>query len=143
MADEEILLREMLNPDHVDDGNVKPAAVSLTDLRERGFSVHRIRYVTRKFVEDSIEAKLARTFQGKTRVSEGVGRFTARAVREIRDNGSQVFVAIDTSKESNRGHASIYLSNIEVKDSIARSMRNRLLPLLESRMSVTEAFAGQ
>ena len=143
VADGETLLREMLNPDHVVNGEVQPSAISLTDLRERGFSVHRLGYVTRKFVEDSIEVKLARPFQGRKRESEGISRFTARSVREIRGKDLQVFVVIDTAMMSNRGHASIYLSNTEMKDSLARSMRSKLMPLLENRISVAEAFAGQ
>ena len=142
VLDGESLLREMLNPDHVVDEVVQPSAIPLMDLRKRGFSVHRLDHVTRKFVEDSISEKLARPFQGRVRVSEGVARFTARAVREILDNGSQVFVVVDTSKDSNRGHASIYLSNTGMKDSLARSMRSKLIPLLENRMSVREAFSG-
>ena len=143
VADEESLLREILNPDHVVDGEVQSSAISLKDLKELGFSVRRSGHVTRKIVEDSIEEKLTRTFQGRIRMSEGVARFTARAVREIRDNGIQVFLVVDTATWSNRGHASIYLSNIGIKDSLARSMRNKLLRLLETRMPVAEAFAGQ
>lgn len=143
VGDEEILLREILNPDHVVGGALKPAAISLTDLKERGFSVHRLEYVTRKFVEDEINQRLVRPFQGQRRMSEGVARLTARAVREIRDNGNQAFVVLDTATWSKWGHASIYLSNIGLKESLARGLRNKLLPLLESRMSVAEAFAGQ
>ena len=143
MAGEESLIREILNPDHVVDGKVQSSAIPLKDLKERGFSVHRLDHVTRKFVEDSINEKLTRASQGRERVSEGVARFTARTVREISDNGSQVFVVIDTSMKSNRGHASIYLSDIEMKNSLARSMRNKLLPLLENRISVADAFAGR
>lgn len=142
VLDEERLLREILNPDHVRGGEVQPSAIPLRDLKERGFSVHRLQYATRKFVEDSINEKLARPSAGDTRVSEGVARFTVRAVREINDNGNKAFVVIDTAKLSNIGHASIYLFNVEVKDSYARSMRDKLRPLLENRISVAEAFAG-
>ena len=142
VGDEEHLLREILNPDHMVAGEIQSSAISLADLRERGFSVHRLEYVTRKFIEDGINHRLVRPFQGQRRMSEGVARLTARAVREIRDNGNQAFVVIDTATWSNWGHASIYLSNIGLKESLARGLRNRLLPLLESRVSVAEAFAG-
>ena len=140
--DEESLLREILNPDHVKSGEIQPSAIPLKELKERGFSVHRVQYVTRIFVESSIKEKLARPFAGQPRVSEGVACFTARAVRGISDNGNKAFVVIDTAKPSNKGHASIYLLNVDVKDSLARRMRNRLRPLLENQMSVAEAFAG-
>ena len=140
--DEERLLREVLNPDHFRGGEIQPAAIPLKDLKERGFSVHRLQYVTRILVEESINEKLARPFAGEDRVSEGVARFTAHAVREISDNGNRAFVVIDTARPSNKGHASIYLLNADAKDSLARSMRDKLRPLLENRMSVAEAFAG-
>ena len=111
-------------------------------MKERGFSVHRLQYVTRTIVEESINEKLARHFGDENRVSEGVALFTARAVRDINDNGNKAFVVIDTAIPSNRGHASIYLSDVDVKDSQARSMRDKLRPLLENRVSVSEAFAG-
>lgn len=139
--DKERLLREILNPDHFKSGEIQPSAIPLKDLKERGFSVHRLQYVTRILVESSIREKLARPFGGELRVSEGVALFTARAVRETSDNGNRVFVVIDTAKPSNKGHASIYLSNVEVKDSLARRLRDRLRPLLENRISVAEAFA--
>ena len=128
--DEERLLREVLNPDHFRGGEIQPAAIPLKDLKERGFSVHRLQYVTRILVEESINEKLARPFAGEDRVSEGVACFTAHAVREISDNGNKAFVVIDTAKPSNKGHASIYLLNVDVKDSHARSMRHKLRPLL-------------
>ena len=71
VGDEEILLREILNPGHVVGGALKPAAISLTDLKERGFSVHRLEYITRKSVEDEINQRLARPFQGPSKDSRG------------------------------------------------------------------------
>ena len=41
------------------------------------------------------------------------------------------------------GHASIYLTDQGMKESLAKKMREKLLPLLENRMSVTDAFAAQ
>ena len=143
VADEEALLREMLNPDHIVEGELRPAAIPLRDLKERGFSVNRRDYVSRYFIEHTLNQRLARPFQGMPRVSEGLSQFAAGSVREIRDNGKQVFVVIDTATESNKGHASIYLSDIQVNDSHARGMRSRLLPLLGNRLSVAEAFAGR
>ena len=140
--DEEVLLREVLNPDHVKDDKVQPSAVSLDDLRKRGFSIHRLKYVTEALVEDSINKKLVKIVQGNQRTSEGVARFTARCVREISDDGDRVFVVIDTAKLSNKGHASIYLFDVFMGQSRARKMRGKLLPLLENQVSLTQAFAG-
>ena len=141
VRDEEWLLREILNPDHFRNGEIMPSAIPLKDLKERGFSVHRLLYVTRELVEESISEKLMRQFAGEDRISEGVALFTALAVRGIRDDGNRAFVVIDTAKPAHEGHASIYLSDVEVRDSLARRMRDGLRPLLENRMSVAEVFA--
>ena len=141
VEDDEPLLRSVFNPDHIKDGQVLPSAISLKDLQERGFSVNRLWYVTQEFVENSIRRTLARTFQGSFRASEGVACFEARAVRVVPGNGSQVFVVTDTALPDNYGHASIYLADLGMKPSQARRMREKLLPLLHSRVSVAEAFA--
>ena len=141
VADDEWLLRSVFNPDHVKDGQIQPSAISLSDLRERGFSVNRLRYVTQEFVEDSISKFLARTFQGTARESEGVAWFEAHVVRDVRDDGTQVFVVIDTALPDNHGHASIYLADPSMKTSQSRRVRGELLPLLRDRISVAEAFA--
>lgn len=140
---EEKLLRELLNPDHVVNGRVMSSAIPVKELRIRGFSLHRLEHVTQELVESSITFKLARTYQGQARASEGVARFTARAVRDIQDNGCQVFVVIDTATFENPGHASIFLTDEGMRESLAKKMRGKLLRLLEKRMSVAEAFAGQ
>ena len=141
VLDDEWLIRSMLNPDHVKDGKVLPAAIPLKDLKDRGFSVNRIPYVAQPWVENAMAEMLGRLSNGMTRQSEGVACFTAHSVRKIRDGDHQVFVVIDTAQRSNAAHASIYLSDIGMKDSRARGMRSTLLPLLESRMSIEQAFS--
>ena len=103
VEDDESLLRSVFNPDHIKDGQIQPSAISLKDLQERGFSVNRLKYVTQEFLENTIDQFLARTFQGSPRESEGVAYFQARAVREVQDNGTQVFVVINTALLDNRG----------------------------------------
>ena len=141
VEDEETLLRSVFNPDHVKDGQLQTSAIPLKDLQERGFSVNRIQYVTQEFVQDAISRTLARTFQGNARESAGVAFFEARAVRDIRDDGAQVFVVIDTALPDNRGHASIYLADPRMKPSQARRMREKFMPLLRDRVSVAQAFS--
>ena len=47
----EILLREIFDPDHIRDGQLLERAISVNDLRNRGFSVHRIKFVTPQFIK--------------------------------------------------------------------------------------------
>ena len=141
VADNEILLREVLNPDHVVNGELLSSAIPLKDLKGRGFSVHRREYVTQRFVESSIGQKLVRPFGKETRGAEEFALFSTRTVRKLQNDGLQAFVVIDTGMHSNPGHAPIYLSQIGMKESLARRLRNKLLTILENRVSVTHAFA--
>ena len=140
VSDDEALIRAIFKPDHVVRDEVQPAAIPIQDLHHRGFSVHRIAHVAPTFVTNEINRILARKSGGEQREFQGVARFTALAVRTIRDKGSQVFVVIDTAYSQNPGHASIYLSDLGLTESQARRMRNKLLPLLNDRISVAEAF---
>lgn len=141
VLDDEQLLRSLFNPDHIKNGILQVAAIPLRDLQARGFSVNRLSHATPEFVGDGINRLLARRPGGEPRYSEGVARFSAGAVRGIQADGRQVFVVIDTALPDNVGHASIYLSDIAMPQSQARRMREQLLPLLQQRMSVAEAFA--
>ena len=138
---EEWLIRFLWNPDHIVNGVIQPTAISLSDLKSRGFSVNRLRHVTQELVEKELEAAVARTSNGKPRSSEGVALFTARAVRNFRENGKQAFVAIDTALPQNPGHASIYVTDTTMKNSRARRMRKKLKPLLKCGVPVWQAFA--
>ena len=138
--DDEMLLRALFNPDHIKDGVLQVAAISLRDLQSRGFSVNRLSYVTSELVDDGINRLLARRPGGEPRYSEGVARFSAGTVRSIQVDDAQAFVVIDTALPGNVGHASTYLSEVSMPQSQARRMRERLLPLLQRRMPVAAAF---
>ena len=142
VLDDEQLLRSLFNPDHIKEGVLQVAAIPLRDILARGFSVNRLSHVTPEFVGDGINRLLARRPGGASRYSEGVARFSAGTVRDIQVDGGQVFVVIDTALPDNVGHASIYLSDVSMPQSQARRMREQLLPLLQRRMSVAEAFAS-
>ena len=141
VLDDEQLLRSLFNPDHIKDGVLRVAAIPLRDLQARGFSVNRLSHVTPEFVDDGVNRLLVRRPGGEPRYSEGVARFSAGAVRDIQVEGRQAFVVIDTALPDNVGHAAIYLSDVAMPQSRARRIRERLLPLLQRRMSVAEAFA--
>ena len=140
VADDELLLREMFNPQHVRDGKLLPSAISLHDLRSRGFSVHRMKYVSLAFVKVSMEARLSRPRKDEPWKSEGVAKLDAREVRQLCVDDEQAFVVIDTALKDNRGHASIYAAEPGKGDAYARELRFLLLPLLQHRMTVDEAF---
>lgn len=130
----------MFNPQHVKDGVLLPSAISLTELRSRGFSVHGLEYVTAEFVKASIEERLSRPRKGTPWRDEGVALLEAFAVRSLGVNEQQAFVVIDTATGDNRGHASIHAADPRIGESQAREIRSLLLPLVQERMSVDTAF---
>lgn len=140
VLDDELLLRNIYDPDHVLNGKIHLTAVSLNDLRGRGFSVNRLQHVTEAFVQAEVAKVLSRPFGGKPRSFVGISRLKVYEVRDIKVDGAQVFVVIDTALPHNRGHASIYLSDITVSEGQARLMREKLLPMLCEPVSVSQAF---
>jgi hypothetical protein len=140
VEDDEILLREMFNPEHVRAGEVIERAVPVEDLRARGFSVHRMKFVAPGFIKASMRERVARPRAGDAWRDEGVAKLVARTVRELRKDERQAFVVIDTAEEDNHGHASIFAADPLVGRAHARKLRGLLLPLLQKRMSVDEAF---
>lgn len=140
VLDEEWLLRNIYDPDHVRNGKIHLTAVSLDDLKGRGFSVKRLQHVTQAFVEADMAETLERPFDGKPRSFVGISRLKVYEVRDIKVDDSQVFVVIDTALPHNRGHASIYLSNIAMSKGQARLMREKLLSMLSGPVSVSQAF---
>ena len=143
VADDEFLLRELFNPQHIDDdGQVLVTAISLKDLRQRGFSVNRIKYVSPDFIKSSVKERLSRPRREPWRYV-GAAKFEARGIRQIQAQGERAFVVIDTALSENPGHASIYVGKSEKGEAYARELRNLLKPFLQHRMSIEQAFNFQ
>ena len=136
----EQLLRALFNPDHVVDGSLIDRAISLRDLKQCGFSVHRLQYAELEVVRRVNDKILSRTFDGQTRAFEGVAKLRVHAVRGVSINGARAFVVIDTALRCNASHASIYAADGSAKNSRLRELRSLLLPLLQERTSLEEAF---
>ena len=81
VKDEEWLLRALFNPEHVQDKQVLDRAIPVQDLRQRGFSVHRMAHVTPDFVQRSIDQTLSRLREGDPWTDEGVAVFLGRCSR--------------------------------------------------------------
>ena len=140
VEDKEFLIREMFNPEHIVNGELIERAMMASDLQQNGFSVHRIRYVKADFIKASTATRLAKPRQGQQWKSEGVAKLKTLEVRRLRVDNKQAFLVIDTAKKTNPGHASIYVSERQRGKSYARELRSLLLPLLQNRMSVDEAY---
>ena len=140
VRDSEPLLRALFNPEHVQQGKVLARAISLRDLRERGFSVHRIRYASYDLVMSFINEVLSRPRSGEPWTDAGVATLHTAQVRNFQVNGQRAFVVIDSASQENPGHASIYAARPEQGNAHARELRALLLPLLQARISLTDAF---
>ena len=109
--------------------------------KERGFSVQRMGHTSPHTVTTMIEEKTSEPKgDGSSWKEMGVAVFRAESVRSIQDEGEQVFRVVDTALEDNRGHASIYVSFPEKGPGYARKVRKFLLPFLQRRVSVDQAF---
>ena len=143
VRDNEIVLRELFSPDHIEEGMITPAAVELKELRQTGASVHRAKHTAAEEVRASIERRLeSRKSQDPSRSYEArISAPTAGQIRGIRikDTGEQVFVVIDTAESGNPGHASIYGKNPEIRKSMLRKLRtDLLLPVLQENLMLVE-----
>lgn len=94
-------------------------------------------------MKSSVEELLSRPGHGRPWRDEGVAKFETRQIRRIRTEGSQAFVVIDTALPENPGHASIYVTRPEMGEAYARELRSLLLPFLQDRMSIEQAFKFQ
>ena len=141
VADHEWLLRSIFYSDDIVDGVVQNTAISLDDLRERGYSVNRQHYVSRGVIESGIAKYLQKPFNGIPREYLGIACFKTSTVRDIVSNDSQAFVVIDAAEPDNPGHAAIYAANPSIPDSKARQLRSLLFPLLCSPVSLEQALS--
>ena len=146
VEDEEFLLREMFNPQHIEDGKLLERAIPAEDLWKRGFSVHRIKHVSIEFIKSAVEERLSRPRKGKPWKDEGVAKLQTLSVRQLRTcDGKRAFVVIDTALKENPGHACIYMAEYipEPKkgEKHARKLRKLLVDLLQNRMTLEEAYA--
>lgn len=150
VENEEGLLRTMFDPEHIKDGKLTRRAIGVKDLLSRGFSVHRMRYTSPDFIKDTIQSQTSKPkSDGSFWEDAGVAVLKAGFVRILQykqEYREQVFRVTDTALEDNEGHASIYVAFPKRGQfpkrgpAYARKMRKLLLPFLQIRMSVDEAF---
>ncbi|HVB57465.1 MAG TPA: hypothetical protein VNE63_13715 [Candidatus Acidoferrales bacterium] len=136
---DEIVLRTLLDPDHLEpDGKLKvAAAISLEDIRFRGWSVDR-----RKFTSLQ-QVRLFHSGLKKRNTTLRKCYVLPIPVSEIRQrippNKVQDFVVIDAALWRKPSHATVLLFSPQTP-SAARKFRNDLLKKLPPYVDVTEAF---
>jgi hypothetical protein len=135
----EVILRTILDPDHLEPGGkLAVAAISLQDIRHRGWSVDRKNYTSLRRVKSS-HSKWKRNKPSIVKCY-----VLPIPVGEIRHldpiTGVQDFVVTDAALWLNPAHAVILLSGPQGQ-SAARGFRNNLLQKLPNYVDVAEAFA--
>lgn len=135
VQDDEVLLREMYEPYHVADGVVLSQAIAAKDLLCDGFSVHRLGFACKAFLEQRVRDKLEDK-EGRWRFV-GFARLRACSIRMITEKCTRAFVIIDTADIEDKSHASIYVASRCDRDiAMARKLRGVLLGYLNDRCCI-------
>lgn len=127
LDDNEWLLRLHFSPEHILNGEVVPAAISLSDLRERGYSLDREAFVEQRLIVDRASAQRMRS--PAKRKEPYLSRFECGPVRCLQDEGQIAFEVKESPTCDNPAHAHI-LSAQTLGDGALRKLRNHLLPYL-------------
>lgn len=136
VKDEEIVVRLILNPIHIDleTGTLKPTAV--TDVKDKGCSVDRLRHTS---IDDSVnagrknaEAKNLSNPGKERRTVCGTAVLNAKEIRNITVNErTKAFCIYDTALELNKSHADV-CQVVSDRGQEARSARLQLLQLADT-----------
>ena len=137
---DEIVLRTVWDPDHLEaDGKLKVAtAISLKDIKTRGWSVDRKQYTNYR--------KMKELHEDWQTTKPHIQRFHILpvSVREIRQivlpSQLMTFVVIDCAECLRPSHAGVLLSGI-CGDGLARQFRNKLLEKLPQYTELERVFA--
>ena len=130
VQDSEYLLRALFSPEHVRDGKVLSRAISLQDLQKRGFSVHRIEYVSRDYVLSLISKVLARPRSEEPWTDAGVAILHTEQVRSLQMKDERAFRVIDIATYENPGHAAIYAAQPWQGKAHARELRQDFVAIV-------------
>jgi hypothetical protein len=138
--DDEVLLRTLLDPDHVQNGQLVETGIALKDLRSRGYSLDRRRYTSkwRVFLYQWRRLRRAQRSADSERKAF-IGVLHTRRVRGlIAADTQRAFVAIDKPLLLNLAHAEI-LSAIQRTEGQARQLRKQLVPEIRV-VTLSQAF---
>jgi hypothetical protein len=135
--DDEWLLRLNFSPEHINNGKIIPAAISLKDLKERGFSVDRERLVNPSTLAERVQSQSGKKPQD--RIDPYISRFQCGAVRLIEDEGKPAFKVEASPSKDNHAHAHI-MSSQALGESGLRKLRNLLLPELQKNLIALDEY---
>jgi hypothetical protein len=105
VADDEWLLRLHFSPLHFNDGQLVASAISLSDLKDRGFSVDRESIVDIQTIQSRALTQSDR--QPEQRETPYLSRFNCAPVRQLRLDDKDAFRVVEAPIDNNPAHAHI------------------------------------
>lgn len=134
---DEFVLRLAFQPLHIDPEtrSLKPSAVS--DVKDKGFSVDRLKYVSREASVESgrTQAVEAVALHGRTpRELRAISTLEVAVVRSLLVNELRAFGVYDTARDDNMAHADV--CQLVPEGQAGRSARSRLLELCDSCLEI-------
>lgn len=136
VADSEWLLRLNFSPEHIVNGQVIPTAVSLSDLKSRGYSVDRERLLDLRVILDRVSSQKVKA--PHQREAPYLSRFQCGPLcRELDSDGCLAFKVEASPIEGNRAHAHILSAKARGEGGL-RKLRNLLLPYLQNLIELEE-----
>ena len=134
----ENLLRVIYGPEHIVDNKVIESAISLSDLKERGFSLDREKYAKPSVVKDRINRQMEN--KPECRKEANIANLACLEVRKIKHDEERALIVIDDgTSEENPAHASIY--SLKSGRAKLKQLRAKLLPLLQNLHTYEQIFS--
>lgn len=137
VMDCERLLRVLYEPEHIKEGKIIPSSISLNDLKSRGFSIDRKKYVDVESLTKRISSQKKR-FPEKRAICFS-SRIPCEDIRNLKDNetGKRECVVIDEIDKKdipiNKAHAAIY-SAYKVGKGGLRGIRSQLVEIMNKNI---------
>lgn len=140
--DGEILLRTDFSPIHIQDGQLLAAAISSTDLKERGFSVDREHMVELATIDSRASEQMQKA--PEDRQEAWIAPFQCGPVRaDIYEGDNQQAFRIEHDPvDGNKAHAAIY-SYTSRKNSHIKGLKALLLPHLNRGLRTLERYRAE
>jgi hypothetical protein len=109
VEDNEILIRQIYSPIHIDKQTEKILPLAFLDVQDKGMSVNRKTYSSIEELNKKVQYKLrSDEKRGKGKVFEGVIYATCQDVRAIKTNDNlKAFCVYDTGNKNDISHADI------------------------------------
>jgi hypothetical protein len=135
LASHEWLLRLHFSPEHFVNGELIPAAISTSDLKERGFSVDRESIVDPSVIQD--RAIIQQQKVPEKREQSYLSRFECVSIRRIKYENDTAFEVIASPTEANLAHAHI-LSAQKLGNGGIKKLRSLLVDELQTLIALEQ-----